>query len=62
MLDMSEFETYVKHETRIVFVGNAAVVINLGPSRCYCHQTDHCNLKMKKDITLKNNYKDILNI
>ena len=52
LLDMLNFETYVKHETRIIFVGNAAVVINLGPSRYYCHQTDHCNLILKEDIEL----------
>ena len=37
--------TYIKHETRVTFVGDVTVVSNLRPSSYYCHQTDTNNLE-----------------
>ena len=39
------FLTYIKHKSGIIFIGDAAVIINLWPSRYYCHQADHSDLK-----------------
>ena len=51
--------TYIKHETRVTFVGDVTVVSNLRPSSYYCHQTDTNNLEFDEinyDVIIGNGW------